>query len=721
MSISYRLVQKNDFENLLRWRNRKDVRDLFFNRDIISINDHLDWLKGVEKDPARMVWIIESDKSAIGVVQIYNYDCNKNFCWWGAYPVDKNDSDRQNKAEVWFEIEKAAQMIAKSELNCITLYCESLKRNKFVVSMHERFGFETVKSETRSFKDRREKVVIMKKNINHSKKMIILGSSNWDAALSRLEQVWNKFTDKQLEITKIPYGQYKFLLKKEGSELLLNHDIVLVAERIEDFLPRPFSFLINKNRAIVEERIVEWLSIIDLIRQKTNVILYILSFAPVTPVLSSISYKDHDSVQKWVDRLNGFLLEKVEKLENAHLLPLGRLVNKIGVSNSDPGKYYQLARLPYSDQLIRAIGEDLVARELIAQGMTSRVLVLDLDNTLWGGEIGESGIENIQLSNDYPGNIFVKIQEAIKVLQERGVVLALCSKNDESNAFKVLHNHESMLLTDKDIVAWRINWSSKADNIREISKELSLSLKSFAFLDDSPYERELISIELPDVNIITWPDDISELPNILLEHPKLQSIGITNSDRIRTQQYYARQKIKNLEKSSDTYEQYLLALKMKIAIIDKSKNPSERIIQLIAKTNQFNATTRRHNIDDILTMIDHGAIVYSISLEDKFSKKETIGALILMDNGKQVIIESFVLSCRVLGRGVEYAIIEFCINTALKNKHSELFGEFVASGKNSVVKQAYLDMNFNEVDGGYLWKKDINKARHISYINFNKL
>jgi FkbH-like protein len=416
-----------------------------------------------------------------------------------------------------------------------------------------------------------------------------------------------------------------------------------------------------------------------------------------------------------------YLAEKVEKLTNVQIIPLGRLVNTIGSNNSDPKKYHQLGRAPYSNQLIASIGTELVSRELSAQGRTSRVLVLDLDNTIWGGVIGEDGLEGIKLDNDYPGNVYIKIQEAIKALRDRGIVLAVCSKNDEKNALKVFHNHESMVLLENDIVAWRINWLTKVENIRSLSEELSLGLSSFAFLDDSPYERDAVSSELPDVNTITWPNDISELPNILLEHPMLQSAKATDSDKIRTKQYHARKKIKNLKESSDTHEQYLSELKMKVTLIDQSENPSERVLQLIEKTNQFNTTTRRHKKDDLLNMVSNGATIYSVSLEDKYSEKETVGVLILVPKDNQIIIETFVLSCRVLGRDIENSIIGFCINILDMVEYSGLFGEFIPSGKNTVAQQSYLDMDFDEVKGGYLWRKGAKQAKLSPWIDIKEL
>jgi len=721
MSITYRPVQASDAEKLLRWRNQEKVRDLFFNRDVINIKDHLSWLKSVENDPEKSVWIVENSKIEIGVVQLYDYNSVKKTCWWSAYLVDTVSLAGESTIQAWFEIEEVAQIIAKSEFKCSILYCESLKRNEFVISMHKRFGFEEISTEKRDFKDRAEEVVIMKKSLNREKKMAILGSSNWDLAIDLLNKTWMECTGNNLDFTKIPYGQYRILLQRKDYKLLSNHDIVLIAERIEDFLVRPFSFLTDKNRIMVENRIIEWLSTIDLIRQQTEAVIYVLSFAPITHLSSTLSYEEYVDTQKWVERLNMYLVEKVNKLANIQIIPLGRLVNTIGTNDSDPKKYYQIGRIPYSNKLISSIGAELASRELSAEGGVSRVLVLDLDNTIWGGVIGEDGMEGIKLNNDYPGNIYVKIQEAIKVLQDRGIVLAVCSKNDEKNAIEVFHNHESMALVENDIVAWRINWLTNVENILSLSKELSLSLSSFAFLDDSPYERDAINSELPDVNIINWPSDIGDLPNILLEHPMLQSVKVTDSDKMRTKQYHARKKIKNLKNSSDTHEQYLYELKMKVTLTDQSDNPSERVLQLIEKTNQFNTTTRRHKKDDLFNMVNDGATIYSVSLEDKYSEKETVGVLILVSKDNQIIMETFILSCRVLGRGIENSILGFCINFLETVECSELFGEFIPSGKNVVVQQSYLDMDFDKVKGGYLWKKGVKQAKISPWIDIKEL
>ena len=721
MNISYRPAQPHDYNNLLRWRNQKKVRDLSFNQNIITEQEHKKWLATLKDDPTRSVWIVEDEGEAIGVVQFYRHNLDKKSCWWGAYPVSESDLGKRNKMEVWTELEQTALDIAKSELSCKTLFCETFEKNSLVHAQHKRFGFEHIKTENRECNDRKEDVIIMKRDLNSQVKMIILGSANWDIAKDLYETEWQQWTGESLNITSVPFGQYKILLQSEDSLLNTKHDIILLAERFEDFLPRPFAYLTHSIQSDIEQRLSEWLTFIDLVRQKTSGTVFVLSLAPTSPICPSLSYNDYMNDDNWLKKLNNSIKEKVDKLADTYLISMDKIVTEYGQINADSGKYYNLGRVAYSNNITRRIGREIAAYHMSLQGKTSRVLVLDLDNTLWGGIIGEDGIENIDLGNDYPGNLYIRLQEAIKVLQDRGIILAICSKNDEQTALNVFHNHPSMIIKHNDIAALRINWQEKSKNLLELSNELSIGLASFSFLDDSPYERELIKRELTEVNVIEWEDDISQLPHTLLSHPRLQNATITKSDRLRANSYKKRSQIKELEQNSQSREKYLQSLKMSITLVDVSSNISNRVLQLISKTNQFNLTTRRHSMSDINNMVDSGASVYSISLEDKFSEQEIVGVVILVPSNDTPIIETFTLSCRVIGRDIEKAVVIFCMQLSRKNKYKKLVGEFIPTDKNLPASTLYADMGFSQEDDNFIWLSQESKTPTVDYITITEL
>ena len=219
MNISYRSVQKSDFNNLRRWRNQEKVRDLSLNRNVVTKEEHSEWFYEIQNDLSRSVWIVEDIDVPLGVIQFYRCNTGNNSCWWGSHPTEDIDLGVRDRLAVWTELEKTALDIAANEIGCKVLFCETLSRNTVVHSLHERFGFEYVSRETREFEDRVEEVIIMKRKIYVRKKMMILGSANWEVAASLYEQEWKYWTEDELNVRRIPFGQYRTLLKSDISEL----------------------------------------------------------------------------------------------------------------------------------------------------------------------------------------------------------------------------------------------------------------------------------------------------------------------------------------------------------------------------------------------------------------------------------------------------------------------------------------------------------------------
>lgn len=354
-------------------------------------------------------------------------------------------------------------------------------------------------------------------------------------------------------------------------------------------------------------------------------------------------------------------------------------------------RYYLTAQMPYNPQLIRPFQTwwKRKKEEMVMQ--RKKCLVLDLDNTLWGGVVGEDGVESIALSGSYPGKAFHMWQEGLKELQKSGVILAICSKNNMTDVEDVWTKREDMVLSRHDFVAMRINWQDKATNIRELAQELNIGLDSMVFVDDNPTERELIRQQLPMVVVPEFPKQPYDLLSLYRElvDNYLGTYRLTDEDKQKTQQYIANTKRAQTQSSFTNMEDYLRSLEMKLQIRQVTDVTLPRVAQLTQKTNQFNLTTRRYAEDDIKRMLADGAQVWTLNVADKFGDYGLTGVLIIKDN----VIDTLLMSCRVLGKGIEMAFV----NSVLNQYAGELKAEYIPSTKNAQVANFWNRLGMNEL------------------------
>ncbi len=346
---------------------------------------------------------------------------------------------------------------------------------------------------------------------------------------------------------------------------------------------------------------------------------------------------------------------------------------------------------------------DLVGRIIAArQGRSYKCLVLDLDNTLWGGVIGDDGLDGIVLGQGSAmGEGFTAVQDYARELARRGVILAVSSKNDEANAWEPFDKHPEMTLRRTDIASFRANWQDKASNIRAIAADLNIGLDSLVFLDDNPFERNLVREELPMVAVPEVPDDDPALvPAVLADAGYFESLGITAEDLERTTQYQENRAREELRASVTDMDGYLRALEMRMVWNRFDSVGQSRVVQLINKTNQFNLTTRRHNDADVAAiMADPRAIGLQIRLLDRFGDNGIIAIIIgrLTEPGT-VTIDTWLMSCRVLGRGVERTTLNLVVAQAHALGATRLVGEYVPTKKNGMVREHYTKLGFTPLD-----------------------
>ena len=332
------------------------------------------------------------------------------------------------------------------------------------------------------------------------------------------------------------------------------------------------------------------------------------------------------------------------------------------------------------------------------KSLRKKCLVLDCDNTLWGGVVSEDGLSGIKIGNTYPGNVFRDFQSSIIELHNQGVILALCSKNNFDDVKEVFDDHPNMLLKMNHITCHKINWKNKAENIYEISKELNIGLDSIVFIDDNPSERGIVKEKLKTVEVPEFPESpylIKSFFDNVIESC-FQLYKLTNEDKVKTKQYSDNKKRGDLKSNFSNIDDYLSSLNIVLEVKMADKFSIPRVSQMTQKTNQFNLTSFRYTEEDIISMIKLKSLVFVLSVQDKFGDSGITGLIILKKERDNLIIDTFLMSCRVLGRGIEIAFLKHVLNH-LKEKGVKIVkGRYIVSSKNKQTENFYNDFGFLE-------------------------
>ena len=354
---------------------------------------------------------------------------------------------------------------------------------------------------------------------------------------------------------------------------------------------------------------------------------------------------------------------------------------------------------------------DQIGRLLAALwGRSAKCLVLDLDNTLWGGVIGDDGLEGIVLGQGSPaGEAFVAFQRYAKQLSERGVILAVCSKNDEANALEPFETHPEMILRRADIACFVANWTDKATNLRTIAERLNIGLDSLVFVDDNPAERRLVRSELPVVAVPELPEDPAEYARTVAGAGYFEAVDLTAEDRERTELYRANAQREAARASATDIGAFLDGLQMELYANSFDMPGLKRIAQLMNKTNQFNLTTKRYTEADVLGMMgNEDAATLQLRLTDIHGDNGVIGLMVGYRKGNALELDTWLMSCRVLGRGVEDATLNLLAERAAEMGCSRLLGEYRPTAKNGMVREHYKQLGFtlieSEPDGITRWE-----------------
>ncbi|PQQ66891.1 hypothetical protein B9R14_09130 [Acetivibrio saccincola] len=427
----------------------------------------------------------------------------------------------------------------------------------------------------------------------------------------------------------------------------------------------------------------------------------------------------------WEDGL--FLLSR--KYRNLYVFDLKSIVEDIGREQFYSKKLWYLGGIKFSMKAEKVLEQYINRCVDSVKGKRKKCMVLDLDNTLWGGVVGEVGMEGIELSDYKEGARYKDFQKKLKEIKDLGIILAVVSKNNFDDAIKVIREHKHMVLKEEDFVALKINWDLKSQNIKDLSEELNIGLDSIVFIDDNPVERESVKRELPEVTVPGFPQDTSELLNFAVElyHNYFYTLDITDEDTVKTEIYRQNMKRRDAQKSSASYEDFLKSLETKIEIRRISAENVQRAAQLTQKTNQFNLTTKRYSEQELLALIDEegfeGFVAY---VSDRFGDNGMVSVVITKrKTDTEIELDTFLLSCRVMGRFIEEQIIGFIEDLYKKSGYKRLVTYYKPTEKNAPVKDFFERLGYSVLDvdsaGNKKYILDLEKSSIDSRKKFGEL
>jgi FkbH-like protein len=397
-----------------------------------------------------------------------------------------------------------------------------------------------------------------------------------------------------------------------------------------------------------------------------------------------------------VEEYNSMIHSLSENHDNIKVLDFAVFIDSFKYEDRFDWRYYFISQMGLNPRLSGAFEQWFEVQIRAIEMKRKKCLILDLDNTLWGGILGEDGVMGVVLGGDYPGKAFFLFQQQILELCKQGIILAVCSKNNVEDVRKMWKTHPDVVLKEENFAAMRINWNNKADNIREIAQELNIGLDSLVFLDDSPSERELINRILPEVTTPDFPEQPYMLPAFLKKvvEQYFTVYNLTDEDKTKNAQYKANAQRTQIQHSFANMEDYIRHLEIELTVAEVNDLTLTRAAQMTQKTNQFNLTTHRYTDTDLRKKLSSGSRIITLSVRDKFGDNGITGLCIIDFIENAANIDSLLLSCRILGKDIERAFIA-CVLGTLKNEGVEqITATYIPTEKNGQVKDFYEKMGF---------------------------
>lgn len=515
-----------------------------------------------------------------------------------------------------------------------------------------------------------------------------------------------------VDVTQGPFGQVTELLVDAAHPCWATEpDAALVWTQPQAVI-EPFARLLAGGDATAEQLVAEVDRYADLlgkvVGRARNVLVPTWVGPPQQRGLGPIDLTHPRGIAGALLTMNARLVRDLSEAGGVVVLDAQRWVAAVGRSAHSP-RMWHMAKVPFANAVLAEVVADVKAALLGLAGRSRKLVLLDLDETLWGGIVGDVGWEHVRLGGHDPlGEAFVEFQRALKALQGRGIVLGLVSKNEEAVALEAIRRHPEMVLRLEDFAGWRINWNDKARNILELVEELNLGLGAVVFIDDNPVERARVREALPEVLVPDWPDDRMLYAQALAQLRCFDAPTLTGEDRARASMYTADRQRRDLARTLTSVDDWLRSLAIRITVDPLSSANLSRAAQLFNKTNQMNLATRRLTAEELWAWSQApGHAVWTLRVEDKFGDSGLVGLVSLRRSGHDAELVDLILSCRVFGRRVEEAMLHVAVGHARSFGARSVWARYRATEKNKPTL-AFLERSglTPEPDGRFVWRAE---------------
>lgn len=531
-----------------------------------------------------------------------------------------------------------------------------------------------------------------------------------------------EYSLRKLQINpEINFGNYDNIV--QDSQLVKDNNMVIVCYELMNVIEGykgNFEGIDDAGYSDLKNRIIMELELtMNNLKEIPSVIINTFSAAGV-----NIGITEKTKAELLAMDLNDFLTKN--KKGNVTLFNLDKLHLNSGVEKNIDRRMFRSSSAPYTLHFLKLYVDQLDHYILRNTGKLRKAIIFDCDNTLWKGIIGEDGTDNINMRNDKEGVSFRKVQELAVYLSKCGIIIGVCSKNNESDVIEVFRNHPDMVLKEDHLVISKINWNDKVTNLKEIAKQLNIGLDSLVFVDDSSFEVNHVREQIPEILVLQVPSLLYEYPNQLNDLvAKYFNLNANSEDTKKTAMYKEQFIREQAKETFDTIEEYLASLEIEIqgAIDDFGVTP--RIAQLTQKTNQFNLTTRRYSESQITSFMENNDChIFTFNVKDKYGDNGLTAMAIIVIDGNTATIDSLLMSCRIIGRNIEKVIMNNLIQWMIDHQIKEIKSEYIPTKKNMQVSNFYSDLGFDiqsENESSVVYKLNTNdhKPMKFDYIKYS--
>jgi FkbH-like protein len=525
-----------------------------------------------------------------------------------------------------------------------------------------------------------------------------------------------------LNIYEADYNQIEYEILNYNSNLYkVQPKYILIYFSSKKLIDKFYSIPLNEREIFANSYTENVIELIQVAQSKLNEsIILLCNFQEIDDsIFGHQANKISKSFLYQCRKINFLLSEYTLEKNNVLIVDLAGLQNKYGIERCFNSNIYITTEMVLSTDILPNVAEIILNIINVRLGVLHKCVILDLDNTLWGGVIGDDGYENIEIGTLGIGKVFTEFQKWLKELKHRGIILAVCSKNNESVAKEAFLKNKEMVLKLEDISVFMANWDNKADNIKTIQSILNIGFSSMIFIDDNPVERQIVKENIPEITVPNLPEDPACYLEYLYGLNLFENTGITSEDSNRTNLYQIENQRLYLKKSFVDEKEFLKSLEMLSLVEGFNKNNLSRVAQLSQRSNQFNLRTMRYDESDIINYESSNQYEnFTFTLNDKFGENGLICVVVLKQTKEATMfIENWFMSCRVLKRGMENFVLNIIVNKMKLKGVKQIEGEYIPSTKNQIVVNHYYDLGFTETNGK--WVLDINSyLERETYINF---